>query len=211
MARKSPAAATRQLTGEATPLPESFFTEVISQVKDVAELKVILHFSHLLSRKQGHPGAVTHDELLAHCVPVMGEKEFRKGLKLAIKRGVILSSRGDAAGGEEVYLSRREAEAAPKPAPLKPNIFALYEENIGLITPLIAEELKEAEKRYPGKWIEEAFREAVAMNKRSWRYIARILENWASGGKDSGAHRPGAKKSDPNKYIRGRYGHLVKR
>ena len=182
-------------------MPESFFTDVISQITDVAELKVILHFSHLLSRQQEHRGVVKRGELLAHCAPVMGEKEFHRGLQLAMERGVILSSRGE---GEEVYLSR---ELAPR----KPNIFALYEENIGLLTPLIAEELKEAEKRYPQKWIEEAFREAVELNKRSWRYIARILESWASGGKESGEHRPGAKKSGPDKYIRGKYGHLVKR
>jgi len=199
MARKSPAPVAE---GEVTPLPESFFTEVIPQITDIAELKVILHFSHLLSRKQGHRGVVTRSELLAHCAPVMGEKEFRRGLKLAMERGVILSS--DSGGGEEVYFS-------PEPAPRKPNIFALYEENIGLLTPMIAEELKEAEKRYSQKWIEEAFREAVELNKRSWRYIARILESWASGGKDSGEHRPGAKKSGADKYIRGRYGHLVKR
>jgi len=205
MARKSPPAPVAE--GEVTPLPESFFTFEIAQIKDIAELKVILHFSHLLSRKQGHPGVVTRGELLAHCAPVMGEKEFHRGLKLAVERGVILSSRGDGGEGEEVYFSRKISE----PTPRQSNIFALYEENIGLITPLIAEELKEAEKRYPGKWIEEAFREAVVLNKRSWRYIARILENWASGGKDSGAHRPGAKKSGPDKYIRGRYGHLVKR
>lgn len=207
MARKSPAASVRGR--EVTPLPESFFTGVISQIKDAAELKVILHFSHLLSRKQGHPGVVTREELSAHCVPVMGEKEFQRGLKLAVKRGVILSSPGDSGGGEEVYFSRKEGGTAPEAA--RPNIFALYEENIGLLTPLIAEELKEAEKRYPRKWIEEAFREAVVLNKRSWRYIARILENWASGGKDSGEHRQGAKKGGSDKYIRGKYGHLVKR
>ena len=206
MAHKSPPAPVME--GEVTPLPEEFFTEVISQIKDIAELKVILHFSYLLSRKKGHPGVVSRGELSAHCVPVMGEKEFQKGLKLAVERGVILSSRRDSGGGgEEVYFSRKVSE----PAPRQPNIFALYEENIGLLTPLIAEELKEAEKRYPQKWIEEAFREAVVLNKRSWRYIARILESWASGGKDSGEHRPGAKKSGPDKYIRGKYGHLVKR
>ena len=200
MARKSPPAPVAE--GEVIPLPESFFTLVLPQITDIAELKVILHLSHLLSRKQGHRGVVRRSELLAHCTPVMGEKEFHRGLKLAVERGVILSS--DGGGGEKVYLSR-------EPAPLQPNIFALYEENIGMITPMIAEELKEAEKRYPQKWIEEAFREAVVLNKRSWRYIARILESWASGGKDSGEHRPGAKKSGADKYIRGRYGHLVKR
>jgi DNA replication protein len=91
------------------------------------------------------------------------------------------------------------------------NIFALYEQNIGIITPMIAEELKEADKLYPPRWIEEAFREAVTLNKRSWKYIARILERWASEGKDSGEYRRDIKKDGPDKYIKGRYGHLVKR
>jgi DnaD/phage-associated family protein len=91
------------------------------------------------------------------------------------------------------------------------NIFTLYEQNIGMITPMIAEELKEAEKLYPPLWIEEAFKEAVTLNKRSWKYIARILERWTSEGKDSGEYKRDIKKGGPNKYIKGKYGHLVKR
>ena len=91
------------------------------------------------------------------------------------------------------------------------NIFALYEQNIGMITPMIAEELKEAEKIYPPQWIEEAFKEAVVLNKRIWRYIKRILERWASEGKDNGEYRRDIKKDDPDKYIKGRYGHMVRR
>jgi len=36
-------------------------------------------------------------------------------------------------------------------------------------TYMIAEELKEAEKLYPARWIEEALKEAVMLNKRSWK------------------------------------------
>jgi DnaD/phage-associated family protein len=97
------------------------------------------------------------------------------------------------------------------PRPPAVNIFAIYEQNIGMITPMIAEELKEAERLYPPRWIEEAFKEAVTLNKRSWKYIARILERWASEGKDSGEHRRDIKKDGPDKYIKGKYGHLVKR
>src|SRR5690348_6777256 len=46
----------------------------------------------------------------------------------------------------------------------RPNIFVLYEQNIGLLTPLIAEELKDASSQYPMEWIEAAFREAVSHN-----------------------------------------------
>ena len=93
------------------------------------------------------------------------------------------------------------------------NIFSLYEQNIGVLTPIIAEELQEAERLYPPDWIENAFKEAVELNKRSWRYISRILERWAIEGKDDG--KPGGhtkkEKSDPDRYIRGKYGHMVQR
>jgi DNA replication protein len=107
---------------------------------------------------------------------------------------------------EDVYSLTVDSGQAPAV-----NIFALYEQNIGIITPMIAEELKEAEKIYPRQWIEDAFKEAVALNKRSWRYIARILERWASEGKDSGEHKRDIEKGSPDKYVKGKYGHLVKR
>jgi DnaD/phage-associated family protein len=81
----------------------------------------------------------------------------------------------------------------PAPAMDRANIFTLYEQNIGILTPLIAEELKEAEKTYPASWIEDAFKEAVRLNKRSWRYISRILENWAAQGKGCGEFRRDSK------------------
>jgi DnaD/phage-associated family protein len=67
----------------------------------------------------------------------------------------------------------------------RPNIFVLYEQNVGLLQPIIAEELQEAERAYPQEWIEEAFRIAVENNVRNWKYIRRILERWAAEGKDN--------------------------
>jgi len=199
-------------------LPESFFTQAIPEIDDIAELKVILCFFYLLHHKQGRHEFVTHEELLSYCIPVIGKQGLYSGLRSAMKRGVILSLGKDVNGRREnVYFASKEAidrashGITPKQATQPLNIFALYEQNIGLITPLVAEELKEAVKVYPAQWIEEAFREAVNMNKRSWKYISRILERWASDGKDSGEYRQGIKKGSANKYIKGRYGHLVKR
>ena len=62
-----------------------------------------------------------------------------------------------------------------------PTVFRLYEQNMGPLTPLIADRLIKALETYPTEWIEEALGEAVAYNRRSWRYVARILENWVSG------------------------------
>ena len=50
---------------------------------------------------------------------------------------------------------------------IKNTLSKLYEENIGLLTPLVAESLTEAERRYPHQWIREAFKEATSRNKRS--------------------------------------------
>jgi DnaD/phage-associated family protein len=92
------------------------------------------------------------------------------------------------------------------------SIYALYEENIGQLTPLVADELKEAEELYPQEWLRPAFETAAALNKRSWRYVARILERWAVEGPDyaqaggdsqAGAGHPGR--------LSGRYRGLVSR
>jgi DnaD/phage-associated family protein len=65
----------------------------------------------------------------------------------------------------------------------RPNIFMLYEQNVGLLLPLVAEELREAGERYPQEWVEEAFRLAVQQNKRKWSYIRAILHRWEIEGK----------------------------
>ena len=65
----------------------------------------------------------------------------------------------------------------------RPNIFVLYEQNIGLLSPMIADELKDAADQYPQDWIEAAFREAVEQNKRKWSYIRAILRRWETEGR----------------------------
>ena len=66
------------------------------------------------------------------------------------------------------------------------NIFKTYEQNIGLLTPIISETLKDAENEYPEEWINEAFEICVAQNKRSWAYAETILKRWKTEGKDTG-------------------------
>ena len=66
------------------------------------------------------------------------------------------------------------------------NIFLLYESNIGPITPMIADSLKEAEKDYKFSWIEEAIKLSVKHNKRNWAYCETILKRWKNEGKDEG-------------------------
>ena len=222
-----------------TPLPNLFFTELLPRMGSLPELKLTLHIFWRLYQKRGALKFVTYRELVGDKTLIEGMEEtsgtdgvLRNALEAAVNRGVLLRLvLAREAEPEEVYFINNEASrraiarmqtgelslgALPQPQPYikeeKPDIFTLYEQNIGLLTPMVAEELEEAERLYPAQWVEEAFREAVDLNKRSWRYIARILERWASEGKESGESRRDLKKKrDPDRYIKGKYGHVVRR
>jgi len=219
-----------------TPLPNLFFTRLLPQIGSLAELKLMLHIFWRLYQKRGAPKFVTYKELISDKTIMEGiegsspAEVLGSALESAEKRGVLLHLVLEKEGeSQKLYFINDEANrraiaklqsgelslgALPHPPPYmkeeKPNIFALYEQNIGLLGPMIAEELKEAEKLYPASWIEEAFKEAVSLNKRSWRYIARILERWSSEGKGSGEFRRDLKKEKVSS-LKGRYRHLVGR
>jgi DNA replication protein len=224
-----------------TPVPNIFFSSLLPEILDLAELKVTLFVFEILYPKKGYPQFVTFNELLGNIslyrsLGQIGEpaKILQNALTAAVERGTLLSVKMESHGqNEEIYLlnSSRAREAAEKirngqlpltglsprvsdavPGVPPPNIFALYEENVGMLTPLIADELREAEKLYPEDWVREAIKEAVNSNKRNWRYISRILERWSTEGKNDGTHRKNIKENtDPDKYIKGKYGHLVRR
>ena len=142
-----------------------------------------------------------------------GEDVLRDALERACARGALLHTtvrRGtcadtvedwymiNSANGREV-LERLRAGELDLQADVsedlqlqveRPTIFVLYEQNIGMLTPMIAEELRDAEKHFPIEWIADAFREAVSLNKRSWRYILRILERWRDEGRDRTERSP---------------------
>jgi DNA replication protein len=219
-----------------TPLPNLFFSELLTRIGSLPELKLTLHIFWRLYQKRGNLKFVTYRELMGDKTLIEGIEEtggpdgvLRDALEAAVDRGTLLRLVLEGkTEPEEVYFINDEASrkaiarvqngelslgALPQPQPYikeeKPNIFSLYEQNIGLLTPMVAEELQEAEKLYPEDWIVDAFREAIDLNKRSWRYVARILERWASEGRESGKSRRDLKKQGASR--RGRYTHLVRR
>ena len=217
-----------------TPVPDIFFSRLLAEIDSLPELKVVLHVFWRLYRKQGALKSITCEELTSDKTLVEGldgTEVLRGALDSAVGQGILLHVvLGGEGGARDAYSINSEANRAavakiqsgelsahvmPQPQSHTreepANVFALYEQNIGLLTPMIAEELKEAEKLYPALWIEEAFREAVSLNKRNWRYIARILERWSLEGKGSGeSGRDSKKERGPGRYLRGRYGHLVR-
>jgi DNA replication protein len=195
-------------SGLATAIPNQFFSSVFPEIEAAEELIVSIYFFFAQHLKRRSPRFLTKRELaadatlarsLAHLAP--GDDALARGLDLAVWRGTLLRARTQAGGREdELYVlntptNRRSLEELTTrelrlddslPAAAKANnsgIFALYEQNIRPLTPLIAEELKEAEERYPDTWIRDAFREAVSLNKANWRYIESILRRWEAEGR----------------------------
>ena len=56
------------------------------------------------------------------------------------------------------------------------NIFKLYEQEFGGLTPMIADAIKDTEKTYPADWIPEAMQIAVERNVRNWKFVEGILK-----------------------------------
>src|SRR5437764_6373079 len=82
------------------PIPEVFFTEVLPEIEDSAELKVTLHIFWLLAQKQGNPRCASDRELQADRLllrslkrrgdPRPPEERLRQGLEQAVARGTLL-------------------------------------------------------------------------------------------------------------------------
>jgi DNA replication protein len=222
-----------------TPVPDLFFSELLPQIDSLPELKVTLHVIWLLYRKKGQPRCVSREALLGDAVLLRGlkisgrspQRLVEEGLERAVARGTLLHLGARTEDGEELnwyFINsdggrlaagqvRRGELVLPASAVLeepqvnleRPNIFTLYEQNIGTLQPMIAEELQEAEENYPAEWIEEAFKIAVGQNVRKWRYIQVILERWATEGKDDGEAGRGSE-DDRYRYIKGKYKDFVK-
>jgi DNA replication protein len=222
-----------------TPVPNVVFSSLLPRITDINELKVLLCIFEIVYPKKGNVRFVSKTELLNHAGLVNSIQrsylEILSGaLEALVKKGVLLSLPVEGnEKAESLYFLNNEANqliiervrngeitlpglkpemTVPVIQPDQPDIFSVYEQNIGLLTPLIADELREAVKHFPEIWIRDAIREAVSQNRRSWKNIARILEHWSIEGKNDGTYRGNLKKNtDPDKYIRGKYGHMVQR
>ncbi len=208
-------------------LPDSVFTELVAAIDDIVELKVtLLALRRLAQMRSDAAPWVTLAELCddATFQAALGdavEEKLKKALNDAVERGTLLNVEWKEANGatEQRYLAnsprgraavramRRGREPERVMPTTRPNIFVLYEQNIGPLTAILSEDLIEAEKTYPAAWIEEAFHEAVSRNKRNWKYIHAILERWHTEGKDEVDKRD--RETDTRRYIEGEYSDLI--
>jgi len=196
-----------------TIVPSLFIAEAIRSIDDLAELKLMLYLFWRFNQKRPAPRFLKRSNLEADGVirdglGAAGDGALAASLDRLVADGLILRRAVQIADvRDEFYflntstgrraVSQLEAGkldhgvlSIPEES-LRPDrrssIFRLYEQNVGLVTPLIVDELTSAEHDYPGDWIEEAFREAVRYNRRSWSYVQRILQRWAVEGKGDNA------------------------
>lgn len=194
-----------------TPIFNLFFSDLLPIIDHLAELKVTLYAFWALGQKEGKVRYLRLTDFLSDTAFVKGlapttqlaTDALLEGIERAVARGTFLHVNVESADGniDLYFLNTEKGRAAvdgitrgewrPSPddeAPVsllveRPNIFVLYEQNIGALTPMIVEELRDAEKTYPARWIEEAIKLAVENNVRRWRYVATILERWRQEGR----------------------------
>ncbi|NLX08687.1 MAG: DnaD domain protein [Chloroflexi bacterium] len=217
-------------------VPHQFFSELMFVIDDLVELKLTLYCLWALQQQDGEFPFVTQREILDDEMLLRGidpddadhaREQIVVAMQRAVERGTLLRGtvQGDN-GPEDLYFLNtprgrnaiRSIEAGHyhfggRDIPIalfaeRPNIYHLYEQNIGLLTPMISDALREAEQEFPTEWIEEAIRLSVERNARNWRYIRRILERWTAEGKDHGtAQQP--TEADRYRYIKGEYSDYI--
>lgn len=219
-----------------TPVPNLFFSDLLPSIDSLPELKLTLYAFWALARKEGPFRYLRRDEIAADRLFMAGLTApgrepldvLDEALERAVARGTLLCARLQAEGdGDRLYflnspkgraaldaLQRGAWRPGGRPeAPIeleieRPNIFSLYEQNIGPLTPMIAETLRQAQETYPAAWIEDAIRIALENNVRKWRYVEAILEDWHTRGRDEREDRGDTEKAR-RRYIEGEFADFV--
>ena len=192
------------------PVPAPMFGPLLEQIKDASGFIITLRIIWMLQQKKGRLRYVSSEEVFGDKIlsNALGSKEaIQNSINMVVKGGILLQIRRENASDAFMLNSESDREIASdigsiyesndQPADpweienTPPEIYSLYEQNIGILTPIMSEKLTEAEGKYPAGWIKEAVEIAVEQNRRSWAYISRILERWDMEGRDeSGDGKP---------------------
>ena len=196
----------------ATALPVQFFTELLETIDDPDELRVTLYALYAIPRPARQhtlrASALAAEAPLARHYAERSAEVVRRAIARAAERGTLLTldlEDGTAEGDALVFVNNEAGrrlrdriadglEAAPE------GVVAVYEAEIGTLTPSVASALAEAEQAYPMEWIADALREAARQNKRSWSYAEAILRRWQSEGRRDEAAEGHPRRGGPDPY-----------
>ena len=209
------------------PLPEVFISELLPLLSSKAEITLMLYLFWHLAKDESRVHTIRLMDLQADPTLVKmvgGEDEILPALKNLVQLGAVLAAelawmdettyfintpQGQAAVqaiAAGTWQETGQTRQATQMAPEKPNIFKLYEANIGPLTPMVAETLKADEADYPADWIEEAIREAVTRNIHNWKYVQAILSRRKKEGRGNEQNRQD-NTQDPEDYRESWLGH----
>jgi DnaD/phage-associated family protein len=189
-----------------TPIPNAFFSHVLPVLRDADQVRVVLHAFYAIRCKRVFPRFVTRRELTCHEPLLAGlgedaEARIERAIDGALAQQVLVSVKtaaetllfiNDEQGRRSAARVRAgelsvapTAPPEPLPAPDEAGtLVELYEANFGPLTPLIAEQIADAEQRFPPEWLAKAMRLAIAANVRRWNYVMAILDRWQNEGID---------------------------
>jgi DnaD/phage-associated family protein len=201
-----------------TQVPDSLF-RLMNEIDDLSELKATLYVLWRIEHTAGRFRYICQSEIEedGEFMRGLSAAVLSAGLEKAVQRGTLIRVENDSGGFYVLNSPRgrvsaealrngqwRESASSTSRLPREiPNIYKLYEENIGPLTPLMADALKDAERDYPAAWLAEAFSIAVTRNKRNWKYIEAILKRWKDEGYE-GKNRQDAGK-DPGRYSKSEF------
>jgi len=212
-------------------IPNQFFRDVLGQVSEGNQLKVCLYIFWQIDRAGDFSLAFQPKDFLADTLFMEGlaienpspEQALKNILDQFSEQNILIKVVSSDTASEAVYFlncpqGKRAAQQsagtlAGANGALKPtldiiqsNIYKMYQDNIGPLTPIIADELRETEQTYPEEWIKEAIQIAVKNNVRRWQYVMRILERWQEEGRYGSNQRDPQK--DYRKYAEGKFGEI---
>lgn len=184
-------------------MPEEFFTLILPTIDDLDELKLLILLIQTLNLSESGPAHFSLEQL-------SNQPEFlnyfdgesgrvNAAMHKAVEDGMVLKFEAD--GSEPFYFvntnKARALIAQLQQGSLKSvdiiaagtfteprTIYQMYEENIGIITPMMAEILKADETEFPADWIADAIKIAVERNARNWKYVHAILDSWKKEGRN---------------------------
>jgi DnaD/phage-associated family protein len=184
-------------------LPIIFFTQLFSKIDDLDQLRLLLY---MFWNSEQQPGTVRYFRFMDFTsdptlMEMMGDEVgLHSALAGLVDLHVVLEAELDWMDEVYYFINTPQGRAAVQAiqngswqdfsqdrqainlVEESPNIFELYEKNIGVITPMMAEILKEDEATYPASWIREAIQIAVTRNVRTWKYVQAILKRWQTEG-----------------------------
>ena len=172
-----------------TSVPDAFFRQLLNEITDADELKVTLYALWRVEHIEGKFRALCETDFDVKDLGLTAD-EVASGLDKAEKRGSLIKSQHEAdvfyflnsprgRAAAEAFAKgqwRESAKILSTPLIERPNVFKLYEENIGPLTPLIADALKDAEETYSEDWVAEAIEHAFKRNVRHWQFIQATLK-----------------------------------